>query len=362
MKKTISVNIGGRIFYIEEDAYSRLDTYLAEIKQHFSTFPDSDEVVADIETRISEHFESKQLGSETNIVSLAHVEELIGVMGNVQDFGDTEPTGEEAHQAQQSSKLFRDPDNAVLGGVASGIAAYFGWDPVWVRVVFVVSVFFGGYSILLYIILWIAMPEAETATDKLRMKGNPVTLSAIEQSVREQFADTTKVRSRAHKAGNAVRDLVTSIGGLLAKIFVIAGKIIAVIIAIGSVVGIAALTFILVMILVTGTSPEYIQFPLRDFLGTAQYLMALFAAFFIAVIPLAMLLQLCSRLLGQRKALNKTLLIGLAALWFVAATVVGAISVRNAPRYETFAAQHPLLKQMEQTIEVADFTRVSAEH
>ncbi len=82
-------------------------------------------------------------------------------------------------------KMYRDPDKKVVGGVAAGVAAFFGSDVSLIRVLFVIITFFGGLGIALYIILWIALPEAKTITEKMKMQGEPVTLSNIESTVKK---------------------------------------------------------------------------------------------------------------------------------------------------------------------------------
>ena len=90
-------------------------------------------------------------------------------------------------EERSSRKMFRNPDDKVLGGVGSGVAAYFGVDPIAIRIVFVLLIFLGGSGVLLYIILWIILPEAKSITDRVRMKGDPVTLSNIEASIKSSF-------------------------------------------------------------------------------------------------------------------------------------------------------------------------------
>jgi phage shock protein PspC (stress-responsive transcriptional regulator) len=91
-------------------------------------------------------------------------------------------------QSEKIKKLFRNPDDKVIGGVSGGIAAYFGTDSTAIRLLFVLSIFLGGSGFLIYIILWIITPEAKTLTDKMQMKGEPVTLTNIESSIKKNFS------------------------------------------------------------------------------------------------------------------------------------------------------------------------------
>lgn len=276
MKKNISINISGIIFHIEEDGYEQLKKYLESINTYFSTFDESNEIVADIEGRIAEIFLSK-LTEENQVITLEDVETLIKTMGSISDFEAIEepeteavppepkieesaeepktksepkeaktkklyrdqkrkllggvaagiahyftvdplwirlifaiflvggipgaglliityvifwivvPTSADLEEDDGIKKMFRNPEGKVLGGVANGLAAYFGTDVTLVRVIFFLSIFLGGAGLLLYIILWIITPEAKSITEKMQMQGEPVTLSGIESTIKESL-------------------------------------------------------------------------------------------------------------------------------------------------------------------------------
>lgn len=195
MKKNISINIGGIIFHIEEDGYEKLRSYLDSINKYFSSFEDNKEIVEDIESRIAEIFLSK-LSDGKQVIYLIDIEELIGIMGTTEDFDATigeEPEGQkettftEEKEAQdskeseepersQSKRLRRDTKRKVFGGVASGIAHYFGLDPIWIRLLILglfVNVLFGGLSgavFIGYIILWIVLPSSDELEDDVKIK------------------------------------------------------------------------------------------------------------------------------------------------------------------------------------------------
>ncbi|HEY0652301.1 MAG TPA: DUF2807 domain-containing protein [Chryseosolibacter sp.] len=182
MKKNISINISGIIFHIEEDGYETLKKYLDSINKYFSTFEDSSEILADIESRIAEIFLSK-LNEEKQIITLEDVNSLIATMGSVSDFKaaedqETEPaptpesntsesfaSGEQNTGSANTSKtfvppkrLFRDQKRKILGGVSSGLGNYFSIDPLWIRLLFALMFFAYGISLLVYIVMWIAVP------------------------------------------------------------------------------------------------------------------------------------------------------------------------------------------------------------
>lgn len=212
MKKTLTVNLGGTVFHIDEDAYQLLDKYLANLRIHFRKEEGSEEIMNDFEMRISELFNERvRLGHE--VITIEHVEEVIKRMGKPEElFGgedEKEYVREEskAHTFQEEEttggrkKLMRDPDNRVLGGVASGIAAYMGWDITAIRLIMIVLLFIPYAPIvILYLILWLVMPLARTAADKLMMRGKSVTLENIGKTVTDGF----------EKVSNNVNDYVNS--------------------------------------------------------------------------------------------------------------------------------------------------------
>ncbi|HVW66553.1 MAG TPA: DUF2807 domain-containing protein [Candidatus Peribacteraceae bacterium] len=195
MKKTISIQISGILFHVDDDAYEKLDQYLRSIRNHFAHLADRDEIVSDIESRIAEKF-SEKLKKNKQTIMLKDVEGLIESMGTVADFEEFETGNRTSEEDMYEEKpkqderishhprrLYRDPDNKVFAGVASGLALYFGIDPVIVRVIFVVLALFHGLGIIAYIILWIAMPMARTHSQRMEMQGEPVTLSGLEENI-----------------------------------------------------------------------------------------------------------------------------------------------------------------------------------
>ena len=204
MKKTLTVNLGGTVFHIDEDAYQLLDKYLSNLRIHFRKEEGSEEIMNDFEMRISELFgERVRLGHE--VITIEHVEEVINRMGKPEEIfeeekeEEKETTGKRVYQEQVISgkkKLMRDP------GVAAGIAAYMGWDATAVRLAMILLLFipFVHWMALLYIILWLVMPLAKTAADRLIMRGKSVTLETIGQTVTDGF----------EKVSNNVNDYISS--------------------------------------------------------------------------------------------------------------------------------------------------------
>jgi phage shock protein PspC (stress-responsive transcriptional regulator) len=188
MKKTLTININGTVFHIEEDAYEALKKYMVTLKEYFGKDEEGNEIIADIEARIAEIFTEKT-GEKNQAVTLEWVEELIEILGTPENF--SEEVGEEEPLAGQKSrkrKLYRDPEQTVLAGVCGGLAAYFNMDPVVIRLIVVLLVMLtSGAGILVYIVLWIIVPRALTTTQRLEMKGKEVTVENIEKFLKNEM-------------------------------------------------------------------------------------------------------------------------------------------------------------------------------
>ena len=194
MKNNIRVNINGVIFNIDEDAHRELKNYLDRLRYHFGKGQSADEIIDDIEARIAEMFIEKN-GTDT-VVDKALVEEVIKTMGEPSEIYDQDDSipYEEAYTKTSSGnvkrKLYRDPDNKVVGGVAGGLSAYFEIDSVWIRLAFVLLTI-SGMSLFIYIVLWIVIPMANTTAQKLEMRGEEVTLESIRRTIRDEYDDLT---------------------------------------------------------------------------------------------------------------------------------------------------------------------------
>jgi phage shock protein PspC (stress-responsive transcriptional regulator) len=294
MKKTISINISGILFHIEEDGYDTLRKYLDAINRHFSSYKDNQEIISDIENRIAEIFLSN-LKNNNQVITAENVDKLIEKMGTIADFTAVEeekpfeensnrgedfykyvtppgselggykklkrmenkkilggvcagiasylavdplwirliailllfsgnlnmkfgifdilpfdnfrfnlsfgffaivayivlwiilPVSYEIMEDAKIKKLFRNPDDKVLGGVSSGLAAYFGVEVLYVRLAFVFLAFAGGSGILIYLILWIITPVASSITERIKMKGGEITLDSIDSTIKESI-------------------------------------------------------------------------------------------------------------------------------------------------------------------------------
>lgn len=193
MNKTININLAGLFFHIDEDAYQRLQRYIAAVRKSFAGTSGADEIMSDIESRIAELFLEKR-ANEMQVISITHVEEVIVIMGQPEDYEVDEEIFEEQTSRKQykssgkNKQLFRDTQNGYIGGVSGGIGYYLGIDAVWVRVLWVLLVFFSvGWAIPVYVLLWILVPDAVTTNQRLTMMGKEVNISNIEENFKQGF-------------------------------------------------------------------------------------------------------------------------------------------------------------------------------
>ena len=201
MKKTISINLGGRVFVIDDDAYSRLEKYLADINKRFTDPDNGQEIVSDVEMRIAELFD-QLIGNNKEVITISDVEKIIKILGEPKYFDEGDDYDEKEQKSSTSKnnsserakyrRLYRNPDDRVLGGVCSGIAAYFGIDPLIVRIIMLITAFTFGFGIFLYVALWILVPAAITTSQKLEMSGEKVNIENIENKIREEFEEIKK--------------------------------------------------------------------------------------------------------------------------------------------------------------------------
>lgn len=202
-----------------------LDNYLTNLRIHFCREEGAEEIVHDIELRISELF-TDRLNEGKQVITIEDVEEIIARMGKPEDLSDEESgeaSGSEKQKGTTMRRLFRDPDNKVLGGVASGLAAYMGWDVTWVRIILLVLGFFVHGVILAYIIAWIIIPMARTAPEKLAMKGAAINMENIGKTVTDGFEKVNDyVRSdRPRSILQKIGEGIVSVAGFLIKFLLV---------------------------------------------------------------------------------------------------------------------------------------------
>ncbi|WP_281337236.1 PspC domain-containing protein [Flavobacterium eburneipallidum] len=343
MNKTVNINLGGMFFHIDEDAYQKLTRYFDAIKRSLSNSSGQDEIIKDIEMRVSELLTEKQK-TDKHVVALKDVDEVIAVMGQPEDYRiDDEETGTATPNlaASKAKKLYRDTENGMIGGVLAGLGHYFGIDKVWFRVLMLALLFAGGTGVLAYIVLWIVMPEAKTTAEKLEMTGEAVTISNIEKKVREEYDSLSEKFKNANydEMGNRIKTgaekVGSSLGDFIITIFKAFSKILGVILII---TGLSTLVVLFVGIFALGTT-SFIEFPWSVFIESGNFteypVWAFGVIMFFAVgIPFFFLTLLGFKLLSPNlKSIGNIAKYTLLAIWIISVTLAISIGAKQLSAY-----------------------------
>ncbi len=335
MKKTLTVNLGGTVFHIDEDAYRLLDNYLSNLKIHFRKEAGADEIIDDIERRISELFAEK-LTAGSQVITITDVEEVIARMGKPEDMeaeNDSEPSVGNATRTTIHRRLYRNPDDKLLGGVISGMAAYLGWDVTLLRLLLLVVLICGvGTLIPVYIVCWLVIPEARTAAEKLSMRGEAVTVENIGKTVTDGFEKVAngvndymksdKPRTFLQKLGDAL----VMVAGWFFKICLVIFAIICSPLLFVFGVVFVALLFAAVMVAIGGGAALISMFPTFDVILPTSPLSAIvmyIAGILLVGIPLVSLVWAIFSLIFKWQPMASGLKWTLVILWIVSAAVFG---------------------------------------
>lgn len=233
MKEITRIHLAKTPYDIELDAKEVLQKYLSEIKQMMG----SEDTMYEIEARMVELLGER--GVQNNgIITMSDVEDLRSKMGLPKEFSDSESNEDSQADLIPSNspakRLMRDTDNAIFGGVCAGIAAYWGINPLWVRLLFIISPFITfGTALLVYIIIWISLPEAKTAAEKLQMRGEPVTLDSLKKA-----ANNSESKYRAKETLAKILRICLALGLFFTTLGLLA------VLVVGSITGIMAMPFI----------------------------------------------------------------------------------------------------------------------
>jgi phage shock protein PspC (stress-responsive transcriptional regulator) len=353
MKKTFTINISGTVFHIDDDAYERLNNYILQINRHFGSSAEAREIVEDIESRISELFQER-VKNGNEVITIEQVEEIIAIMGLPEAFDGTQD-GEEVKTKTPRSpgrKLYRDPDDRVLGGVCSGLSAYFNVDPVIIRLIFVLLVFLGlGSSIIIYVILWIVVPKASNTTQRLEMRGEEVNINNISKNIKEEIQDV-KDNYEKFKANNRGRERVDQAGNLLLSLFQTIVKIIVIVVGIALVfAGIFAIIALITSLFITneflGITPFSHGLPhYLDMFVSGNTLFWFWIGIGLTIgIPLIMLAYLGTKLIFRFKSNNGAVGLSSIGLWIIGLILLIFASVRGLSDFKsvsTSSKQEPV--------------------
>lgn len=221
MNKTVTINIAGLVFHIDEDAYNKLDSYINAVKNSIQQ-DGEEEIIADIESRIAELF-AERIDPQSGVIRTNNVDEIINIMGKPEDYIiEDEPVRTNIYSLHTKNykKIYRDGEKRVFGGVCSGLGHYFNIDPVWIRIIFILLVLLYGTSLLVYFILWIVIPKANTVSEVLEMKGEPVNISNIEKQFRQGVSTSYQT---IKNNGKSAAEVIRKVFGTILIIFSIMG-------------------------------------------------------------------------------------------------------------------------------------------
>lgn len=200
MNEITKIHLGRQAFTISVDAYKALQEYLTAIGRHVG----GKDVAEEVELRMAELLAERGVTGDKVILpkDVAYLKEQLG---EPDDFGDEE-SEKKPDDTSAPKRLFRDTEHGMLAGVCAGIAKYFNIDPLWVRLACIALVLAGASGVLLYIILWLIVPEAKTSSERLQMQGKPVTVEALKDVV-----DRADVKGAAKRAGTVASKAVQSV-------------------------------------------------------------------------------------------------------------------------------------------------------
>jgi len=315
MNKTVNINIGGLFFHIDENAYNKLNSYLKAIKESLAE-DSKEEVMNDIEIRIGEIFSSR-IRQDKQVVNHLDIEYVISIMGQPEDYIIEDDFNKESHFQTQNStvnlskKLFRDEDQGRIGGVCAGLGHYFGIDNIWVKLAFIVLFFTtGGTILIIYLALWLLIPKAETTSEKLQMKGEPINISNIEKKIKENFTSEELNRKSKNAVGGIER--------FLKKFFNVVSKFFGILVLIGATVGLGAIIiFGILLMLASANLIGTIEMFDVPFESLNLFWFALLTTL-TAGIPLLVLVLLSFKILNPNlKTLGKYTLLSLLIIWIV---------------------------------------------
>ncbi len=350
MNKTVNINLAGIFFHIDEDAYLKLQRYLEAIKRSFTDSQGQSEIISDIEARIAELF-NERVANDKQVVRIKEVDEIIAIMGQPEDYlvddeiFEDEPKQTYRAKSKPSKKLYRDTDNSYIGGVSAGLGHYFGIDALWIRLIWILLVIGGGTGVLLYILLWILVPEAQTTSEKLTMTGEPVNISNIEKKIKDGFDSVTQTVSdtvqhvdlpkQGQKIKSSSKSFFDAIGDIFMFFFKVFAKFIGIILII---VGAATLISLLILCLSLG-AVDIIHFPGFDLLEAANsantpvWIIALLMLFAVGV-PFFFLFYLGLKILIRNlKSIGNVAKFTLLGLWLMSLVGFAIVGLREASEH-----------------------------
>ncbi len=365
MKKNFTVNIGGIIFHIDDDAYELLSQYIESLKTHFKYENGKEEIIADIELRIAEMFQER-ITDDKQVIAIEDVNSVIMIMGKPSDFSEEHISEKTNTDGSYSKRFYRDPDNKTIGGVCSGLAAYFHTKALYIKLAFILVTIMGvGAGFIAYLVLWLVAPEARSTAEKLEMRGEKVDINTIQRSIKQEFEgikdkfidlkdEANQTFQKRKKDGKNVFEKLV---GFIVAVFKYFFRSIVVFFGL---VFITIGLFLLIGILVSFIANEHVYYVssfgvstfsipafMRLFLEPKDQTLAIIGLILTVGIPLVMLIYTGSRLIFRFKARSR--FVGIPAFsLFIAGLIICVISavqvLKNFSQRDIENKQYTLLQ------------------
>jgi phage shock protein PspC (stress-responsive transcriptional regulator) len=298
---------------------------------------------------------SERIKDVRQVVNENDIDEITKIMGKPEDYlVDEELFEDEPTYRPQTStkKLFRDGDDKFLGGVCAGLAHYVGIDVIWMRLLWLALLFFFGTGILVYILLWILVPQAETTAEKLQMEGEPVNISNIERKIREEFQEvSSKVKDGVNdlsekvknsdfkknfngKTKSGLNEIIDTLVNILVSILKIFGKVIgAFIIFIASIalIGLIIGAFSWGSFEMLGFSEDFVNYPPFFFDSILPAWLLIVFTFVAVAIPFVILFMLGLKIISSNvKSFSTTTKLSLLGVWIISLLGLGFAGINYA--------------------------------
>lgn len=354
MKRTLDVNIAGFIYHIDQDAYDKLLMYINNLEKHYGDNEEAKEIIRDIEQRISELLDERK--SSINMVfSINDVEDIIKILGTPEDiFGDE--IEEDKHQNRRKRKLYRSRSGRIFAGVAAGVASYFEISETIVRAVFIILAVIGyGSPFLIYIIMWILIPEAKTPSQKLEMKGEAINVENIEKSIKKEYND---VKDGIKKNYPYARTFINKLGDFLYTIINKLGKTIKILIGILFIaIGIISMiSFLGSLFLASSFSAPFGDMYLMSIipdvvLNTANLTLFYICLILLICIPLLLITYAGIRLIFKIRSGGTIIGLACLTLWIFSAINIGIIAFNQFKNFNEKADTYTVSSNLDSTSE-----------
>lgn len=324
MKKVTTINLNGKAFSLEEEAYTRLKTYLEKAEVRLSSDPDKTEIVADLEQAVADKC-AQYVHAGKDVVTETEMKKILADMGVVEPDDGAASTVDDAHQPDVPKRLYRLTEGQTIAGVCNGLAAYFNLDVTIMRLLFVfIALITSGMGILFYIILAIVIPEAKTPEEKAELRGRKFNAAEVISTAKKRAVDMEPTLSRA--------------GNVLERIMRITALVVAV----------ALLVVIVFLSVIAGSALLSVVFDTFNFVDQLAVIpdwaaiLGVVSLYFLIVAPLGALAQSLHMYAYQKTVTksNVSTTVGVVVLWVAAAALLLALGFAYLPQIYDYIYLH----------------------